>query len=491
MICMSMESICTLNFMKIVFVLSTYPVVERLIEQFSAIEKLFLDVIFKNYPKVKRQPRVIRISEALTNIFTLPTLHFILFVLESFQKYEKLFQRQDPTIHLLYDKQVDLFRGTLLHFCVFSKIKPLRKSVTLIKFDYKHNDNVKPLDEISIGVAAKGIISKFSQQDKTVFLSGVKRFFIKLCDQLLAKLSLKSVLLGNLRFLNPENINEEGQKMISYCASNMPPGFKMSTRDIDALSIEWQLLRLEDLPDLYEIDEGNKKKYIPLDKYWRQILNLKESGELKYPIIERVVKFALSIAEANASVERLFSQLLHIISKDRNKLEVHTIKGLLITKSFLHSNGTCMNLDIDDSMMYHLKASHSKYVERNLEKNQYKRKNTIEKSLVDEVHRKFTKNKKLKAIENKRIQLEKQENLVKANEIKAMSLLKEAQLLMKDTQDMNKQIVKEKKQLQETKSKLEEAVLHSTCQTAAKKIRMSSSKQVAVDLNNNVSDASD
>ena len=150
-----------------------------------------------------------------------------------------------------------------------------------------------------------------------------------------------------------------------------------------------------------------------------------------------------------------------------------------------------MNLDIDDSMMYHLKASHSKYVERNLEKNQYKRKNTIEKSLVDEVHNEFTKNKKLKAIENKRIQLEKQENLVKANEIKAMSLLKEAQLLMKDTQDMNKQIVKEKKQLQETKSKLEEAVLHSTCQTAAKKIRMSSSKQVAVDLNNNVSDASD
>ena len=65
---------------------------------------------------------------------------------------------------------------------------------------------------------------------------------------------------------------------------------------------------------------------------------------------------------------------------------------------------------------------------------------TTEKRLVEEVHRKFTKNKKLKAIENKSFQLEKQEKLVKSNEIKAMSLLKEAQSLMKDTQDMNKQI---------------------------------------------------
>ena len=58
---------------------------------------------------------------------------------------------------------------------------------------------------------------------------------------------------------------------------------------------------------------------------------------------------------------------------------------------------------------------------------------------------------------------------MKANEIKALSLLKEAQLLMKGSHDMNKTIDKERKQLQETKTKLEEALLHSTCKTAAKK----------------------
>ena len=68
--------------------------------------------------------------------------------------------------------------------------------------------------------------------------------------------------------------------------------------------------------------------------------------------------------------------------------------------------------------------------------------------------------------------------------------MKEAHTLMKDSHDMNKIIGKERKRIQDAKSMLEEALLHSTCQTAAKKMRMSSSKPRVVDINNN-SDTSD
>ncbi|CAL4146976.1 unnamed protein product [Meganyctiphanes norvegica] len=94
--------------------------------------------------------------------------------------------------------------------------------------------------------------------------------------------------------------------MIINCASKMPPVSKLSSREIDALSIEWTLLVLEDLPFC---TEENKTKTISISKYWRDIFDLKDIGDSKYPVIEKVVKFALSIAEANASVERLFSQL--------------------------------------------------------------------------------------------------------------------------------------------------------------------------------------
>ena len=85
---------------------SIYPVIERLVEQINPVKKLFLDEIPKNYPKVKLQPKVIRIRKALKDPFIFPTLHFLQFVLKNFHKYEKLFQRKEPTIHLLYDKQV-------------------------------------------------------------------------------------------------------------------------------------------------------------------------------------------------------------------------------------------------------------------------------------------------------------------------------------------------------------------------------------------------
>ena len=168
-----------------------------------------------------------------------------MFVLLNFQKYEKLFQREEPTIHLMYDKQVDLYRSTLMHFCVFSKIETLKNSVELVAFDYKHKDNLKPIDEISLGVVAKKLISHFSQQDKMVFLSGAKRFFIKISGQLLKNLSLKNKFLSNLRFLKPEYRVMSTVEMITNCAYKMPPVCKLSTKDIDALSlmngISWYL----------------------------------------------------------------------------------------------------------------------------------------------------------------------------------------------------------------------------------------------------------
>ena len=159
--------------------LSVYPVVERLTKQYEAVKALFMDYIPKHHPKVEQQKRVIRIKETLNHHFTLPTLHFISFVLQSFQKYEKLFQRDEPTLHLLYDQQIDLFRGTLLHFCDFSKIKALKNSKELLKFDFKNEINIKALEEISVGVATKELLSNFSQQVKTLFLGGVKSFFWK------------------------------------------------------------------------------------------------------------------------------------------------------------------------------------------------------------------------------------------------------------------------------------------------------------------------
>ena len=117
--------------------LSIFPVVDRLLELYEAILKLFRDEIPQNHPNVRKQPRTRRIIEALTSKFFLPTLTFLQYSLEMFQKYEKLFQRESPTIHLLYGKQVEIYRNTLMQFCELEKIQLLKSGIDLIKFDLK------------------------------------------------------------------------------------------------------------------------------------------------------------------------------------------------------------------------------------------------------------------------------------------------------------------------------------------------------------------
>ena len=122
---------CTVRF------LSIYIVVDRLIEQYPPLYQMFMKDIPKNNPKVSKQPQTQRICEALACKYTLPTLYFIQYSLERFQKYEKLFQRDSTTLHIMYSKQTDLYRNTLLQFCKFEIIEKIKTANELINFDFK------------------------------------------------------------------------------------------------------------------------------------------------------------------------------------------------------------------------------------------------------------------------------------------------------------------------------------------------------------------
>ena len=80
--------------------------------------------------------------------------------------------------------------------------------------------------------------------------------------------------------------------------------------------------------------------------------------------LSTLLHFVYSIAEANGEVEREFSQVLHILTKDRNNLDTHNLKGLLITKSYVHTIGSSLNFKIDQSMMANIHESHSKCVQK-------------------------------------------------------------------------------------------------------------------------------
>ena len=96
---------------------------------------------------------------------TLPTLYLIQFTLEIFQRYEKLFQQETPTIHLLYDKQVELLRNTLLQFCKLKEIGKIKDNKELTNFDFNKAKNQLSYDKIIyiVGMKTKELISLWYQ----------------------------------------------------------------------------------------------------------------------------------------------------------------------------------------------------------------------------------------------------------------------------------------------------------------------------------------
>ncbi|CAL4059904.1 unnamed protein product [Meganyctiphanes norvegica] len=100
-----------------------------------------------------------------------------------------------------------------------------------------------------------------------------------------------------------------------------------------------------------------------------------QNNEPKYPMISKVVRCCLTISEANASVERIFSQISHILNKECNRLSLDSVKGLL------HCKEMCYKAKIDERLIYNAKTAYARYNARNALKaasTEVTRKKTIE-----------------------------------------------------------------------------------------------------------------
>ena len=260
--------------------------------------------------------------------------------------------------------------------------------------------------------------------------------------------------------------------MILGCAKLMPPICKLLKENW----MEWKHLIIQEIPEIPKVNN-----HIPVEEHWKAIFEINDAGEPKFPLIEKVVRFARSIAEANADVERLFSQVLHIITKDRNRLDTHTLKGLLRTKSYIQTIGSCLNFEIDEGMMANISASHSKYEQR-LESNKSNKDSCIQKRVLEDANVTFKENKKIKKIEIKKFEIEDHEKTIRKKHEKAKLLLEQANSIMEDTQHV-KILVKEKVQLEKAEKQIQKAIIKSSCQKVITKNRSS------VDINNNQTDS--
>lgn len=120
--------------------------------------------------------------------------------------------------------------------------------------------------------------------------------------------------------VTPSNVTrKETQNIIPLAVS-----FPNLTKDVDmtALDNEWRLLMCTDLPNKDSLEEF-------LDRYsW----NEKRRLQCVISSTLRICKKLLILPHSRAAVERIFSAVSRIKTKDRNQLNTETVSGLLYTE---------------------------------------------------------------------------------------------------------------------------------------------------------------
>lgn len=73
-------------------------------------------------------------------------------------------------------------------------------------------------------------------------------------------------------------------------------------------------------------------------------------GSFLYPQLSKFMTSLLSLPHSSAAVERIFSSINIIKTKQRNQLSTDTIEGLLYTKYWIGST-PCFELELNSSIL--------------------------------------------------------------------------------------------------------------------------------------------
>ena len=81
--------------------------------------------------------------------------------------------------------------------------------------------------------------------------------------------------------------------------------------------------------------------------FWGTVANIQDASShaSRFPTIAKLIKSLLSLPHLNADIERLFSQVTLIKTKERNKLKTSTVDALLMVKQSLPCSCATYNPD--------------------------------------------------------------------------------------------------------------------------------------------------
>ncbi|KAG0411616.1 hypothetical protein HPB47_011256 [Ixodes persulcatus] len=296
----------------------------RVLEQFEALKSYFHKASMTKQ-RVDTQNLHSKLAAAFSKKDLYAKVLFLKNCAELFSRFQTLFQKQEPLLHILQAELLSLVQR-ILSRCLRSAAYVDKSAEELKKLDVQDFTLWKTKPEV--GMDTEQAMLKWDPGEKKRLLLGARAFYLACSKDLLQKLPLDNKVLQHtsLLGLQPSDVESE-VRSLRYLASQLPQ--VLESDHVSSLVDEWHLLRCDSANSLQLMEDGR------IDTRWATVFQEKcAAGQQKYPLLSRLVKALLSLPHGNADCERSFSENKHLL-EGRASLCIASINGLRQVKTYL------------------------------------------------------------------------------------------------------------------------------------------------------------
>lgn len=461
--------------------LSLIPVADRILEQLPALKSLFENLFVTN-KYLAKQPRFERILKALRDPSTELYLSFLKHGLQVFEKFEKLFQSDQPLIYCLYSELLESLQKLLLRFLKPDVAENLSASA-FYKIDPSRVSDRLPDNRLSIGQLAQDCLAKhkdrLSSLDKLDFYKKVRAFYVTAFEKLRHYLPLKSQTLKDLVFLDPMARNlEHTEKAAVRLGKRL--NTTLTVDEVDKIPDEIRQYSIEKIPRewIWELNDEGTERRCRVDHYWQKVLAIKDKADTgyKYPVLKKLVFALLSLAHGNADTERSFSDMANILTKHRASMEILTVNALLTTKCEMRVREMACFSEVPKAWheaCVNAKDNYDKRLQRNAAKaKECEKQKEIQKQVQtfnEAMSQQQQSNQKFQKAVKLREKAAEEELAAERQKQKALELIQQGQQLLQKASKSSTKAAKEREKASETIEKVRTKSVQMVIQKAAKK----------------------
>nr|XP_033339080.1 uncharacterized protein LOC117227710 isoform X1 [Megalopta genalis]XP_033339081.1 uncharacterized protein LOC117227710 isoform X1 [Megalopta genalis]XP_033339082.1 uncharacterized protein LOC117227710 isoform X1 [Megalopta genalis] len=280
------------------------------------------------------------ILEDLNSTCTKAYLEFLNYSLKIITQYNTIFQSKQADISTMVEQCHDLLKDL---GCNFLKLN-IVNNVNLHEVDPYNERNLLPQNDINIGCKSKSTISECVESEKIKqFYTNCQNFYQAAFKSAVDMLPFDDIFLSSLKFLQP-SVALDLQKHENHI-ENILQKFK-SKFDDEVVLQEWYFLGF--------LEEETKSALLSLNVYnfWIKMIEISDNRAQKFKNICKLALLCLTLPNSNTEIERLFSLVNDIKTKNRNRLGHRMVSALCRINVDLNSMGSkCCDYPITDDIL--------------------------------------------------------------------------------------------------------------------------------------------